>query len=78
MVIIGECSSSIIDLMDSSISSISSDSMRMRYMVCTNSIDFAAIGALIETVAEVLKWAKQIQDARKEEEELDSVKLEDL
>lgn len=34
--------------------------------------------SLIEPVAEVLKWAKQIQDARKEEEELDSVKLEDL
>ncbi len=34
--------------------------------------------ALIEPVAEVLKWAKQIQDARKEEEELDSVTLEDL
>ena len=33
---------------------------------------------LIEPVAEVLKWAKQIQDARKEEEELDSVTLEDL
>ena len=34
--------------------------------------------SLIEPVAEVLKWAKQIQDARKEEEELDSVSLEDL
>ena len=34
--------------------------------------------ALIEPVAEVLKWAKQIRDARKEEEELDSVSLEDL
>ena len=34
--------------------------------------------SLIEPVAEVLKWAKQIQDARKEEEELDSVTLEDL
>jgi flagellar biosynthesis protein FlhB len=33
---------------------------------------------LIEPVAEVLKWAKQIQDARKEEEELDSVTLEEL
>ena len=36
------------------------------------------ISSLIEPVAEVLKWAKQIQDARKEEEELDSVTLEDL
>ena len=34
--------------------------------------------SLIEPVAEVLKWAKQIQDARKEEAELDSVTLEDL
>ena len=34
--------------------------------------------SLIEPVAEVLKWAKQIQDARKEEEELDSITLEDL
>ena len=34
--------------------------------------------SLIEPVAEALKWAKQIQDARKEEEELDSVTLEDL
>ena len=34
--------------------------------------------SLIEPVAEVLKWAKQLRDARKEEEELDSVTLEDL
>lgn len=34
--------------------------------------------SLIEPVAEVLKWAKQLQDARKEEEELDSISLEDL
>ena len=34
--------------------------------------------SLIEPVAEVLKWAKRIQDARKEEEELDSVSLEEL
>ena len=34
--------------------------------------------SLIEPVAEVLKWAKQIQDARKEEEELDRVDLEEL
>jgi len=34
--------------------------------------------SLIEPVAEVLKWAKQIVDARKEEEELDGVTLEDL
>ena len=34
--------------------------------------------SLIEPVAEVLKWAKQLQDARREEAELDSVTLEDL
>ena len=33
--------------------------------------------SLIEPVAEILKWAKQIQDAQKEEAELDSVSLED-
>ena len=32
----------------------------------------------LEPVAEILKWAKQLQDARKEEEELDSVSLEEL
>jgi len=34
--------------------------------------------SLIEPVVEVLKWAKQIQDARKEEEELDAVSLDEL
>ena len=34
--------------------------------------------ALIEPVAEVLKWAKKIEDARKEEAELEEVSLEDL
>ena len=32
----------------------------------------------LEPVAEILKWAKRIEDARKEEAELDSVTLEDL
>ena len=32
--------------------------------------------SLIEPVAEVLKWAKQLQDARREEAELDSVNLD--
>ena len=32
----------------------------------------------LEPVAEILKWAKKLEDARKEEEELDSVSLEDL
>ena len=33
--------------------------------------------SLVEAVAEALKWAKQIEDARKEESELDSVVIED-
>ena len=32
----------------------------------------------LEPVAEVLKWAKRLEDARKEDAELDSVQLEDL
>jgi len=34
--------------------------------------------SLIEPVVEALKWAKQIESARKEEEELDSVTLDEL
>ena len=34
--------------------------------------------SLIEPVAELLKWAKKIEDARKEEAELDSVSLDEL
>ncbi len=34
--------------------------------------------SLLEPVAELLKWAKQIEDARKEEAELDSITLEEL
>ena len=34
--------------------------------------------SLIEPVAEILKWAKQIEDARKEEAELDGVQLDDI
>ncbi|MBP5285098.1 MAG: EscU/YscU/HrcU family type III secretion system export apparatus switch protein, partial [Kiritimatiellae bacterium] len=34
--------------------------------------------SLIEPVAEVLKWAKRIQDARREEDELDAVDLDDI
>ena len=33
---------------------------------------------LLEPVAELLKWAKHLQDARREEEELDSVTLDDI
>ncbi len=34
--------------------------------------------SLVEPVAKVLKWAKQIEDARREEEELESITLEEL
>ena len=34
-------------------------------------------GDLIEPVAEVLKWAKSMENARKEEEELDSISIDD-
>ena len=33
---------------------------------------------LLEPVAELLKWAKHLQDARREEEELDSITLDDI
>ena len=33
--------------------------------------------SLIEPVAEVLKWAKKLEDARREEAELDSVEIEE-
>ena len=49
-----------------------------RALYAEGRIDEFIPDSLIEPVAEVLKWAKQIQDARKEEEELDSVTLEDL
>ena len=49
-----------------------------RALFAEGKIDDFIPDSLIEPVAEVLKWAKQIQDARKEEEELDSVTLEEL
>ena len=49
-----------------------------RALYAKGNVDDFIPDSLIEPVAEVLKWAKQIQDARKEEEELDSVTLEDL
>ena len=49
-----------------------------RALYAEGRIDDFIPDTLIEPVAEVLKWAKQLQDARKEEEELDSVTLEDL
>ena len=49
-----------------------------RSLYANGKLDDFIPDSLIEPVAEVLKWAKQIQDARKEEEELDSVTLEDI
>ena len=49
-----------------------------RALYAEGRIDDFIPDSLIEPVAEVLKWAKRIQDARKEEAELDSVSLEDI
>ena len=49
-----------------------------RALYAKGKIDDFIPDSLIEPVAEVLKWAKQVQDARKEEEELDSVTIDDL
>ena len=49
-----------------------------RALYAEGKVDDIIPDSLIEPVAEVLKWAKQLEDARKEEEELDSVSLEDL
>ncbi len=48
-----------------------------RALYAKGKIDDFIPDSLIEPVAEVLKWAKQIEDARKEEEELDSISLDD-
>ena len=49
-----------------------------RALYAEGRIDDFIPDSLIEPVAEVLKWAKRIQDARKEEAELDAVSLEDI
>ena len=49
-----------------------------RALYAEGKIDDFIPDSLIEPVAEVLKWAKQLEDARKEEAELDSVSLDDL
>ena len=54
------------------------DKLLARALYAKGKIEDFIPDSLIEPVAEVLKWAKQIQDAKKEEEELDSVTLEDL
>ena len=48
-----------------------------RALYAKGKIDEFIPDSLIEPVAEVLKWAKKIEDARKEEAELDSVTLEE-
>jgi len=49
-----------------------------RALYAEGKIDDIIPDSLIEPVAEVLKWAKQLEDARKEEAELDSITLDDL
>ena len=49
-----------------------------RALYAKGKVDDFIPDSLIEPVAEVLKWAKQIQDAKKEEEELDGVMLDEL
>lgn len=49
-----------------------------RTLYATGRIEEFVPADCIEPVAEVLKWAKRIQDARKEEEELDSVAIDDI
>ena len=49
-----------------------------RRLYADGRIDDFIPDSVIEPVAEILKWAKQIQDARKEEEELDSISLGEL
>ena len=48
-----------------------------RALYANGKIDDFIPDALIEPVAEVLKWAKKLEDARREEAELDSVTLDD-
>jgi type III secretion protein U len=49
-----------------------------RALYAKGKIDDFIPDSLIEPVAEVLKWAKQLEDARKEEAELDSVTLDSI
>ena len=49
-----------------------------RALYADGKIDDFIPDSLIEPVAELLKWAKKIEDARKEEAELDSVSLDEL
>jgi type III secretion protein U len=49
-----------------------------RALYADGKIDDFIPDSLIEPVAELLKWAKKIEDARKEEAELESISLDDL
>jgi type III secretion protein U len=49
-----------------------------RSLYAKGRVDDFVPDSLIEPVAEVLKWAKQVEDARREQEELDAVELDDL
>lgn len=48
-----------------------------RSLYATGSIEDFVPEDLLEPVAEVLKWAKQLEDARKEESDLDSISLDE-
>ena len=49
-----------------------------RALFAKGKVDDFIPDSLIEPVAEVLKWAKRLEDARKEEAELDSISLDDV
>ena len=49
-----------------------------RALFAKGKVDDFIPDSLIEPVAEVLKWAKRLEDARREEAELDSVRIDDL
>ncbi len=48
-----------------------------RSLYATGSLEDFVPEDLLEPVAEVLKWAKQLEDARKEESDLDSISLDE-
>ena len=48
-----------------------------RELYATGHVDEFIPNELIEPVAEVLKWVKQLEDARREESELDSINLDE-
>ena len=48
-----------------------------RELLATGHVDEFIPNELVEPVAEVLKWVKQLEDARREEDELDSIDLDE-